>query len=60
MIESGGWRWIKAAPTFLPVFEPSEERRASLSHGGRGKTRSGLKSVLVGSEGRLSVTGRDH
>ena len=26
----------------LPVFDPSEKRRTSLSDGGRGKTRSGL------------------
>ena len=29
MMELGGWRWMKAAPTFLPVFEPSEEKRTS-------------------------------
>ena len=37
---------MKAAPTFLPAFDPSEKRRISLSDGGRGKTRSGLKPAL--------------
>lgn len=33
MMELGGWRWMKAAPTFLPVFEPSEKKRTSGSIG---------------------------
>ena len=37
MMESGGRRWMKAAPTFLPVFEPSEKGRTSLSDGGEVK-----------------------
>ena len=48
---------MKAAPIFLPAFDPSEKRRISLSDGGRGKTRSGLKPALVGSGGRLSGRG---
>ena len=48
---------MKAAPTVLPVFDSSEKRRASLSDGGRGKTRSGLNSALVGSDERLSGRG---
>ena len=58
MVGSGGWRWIKAAPTLLPLFDPSEKRRTSLSQGGRGKTKSGLKSALVGSGDELSGRGR--
>ena len=42
---------------FLPGFDPSEKRRASSSDGGRVKARLGLKSALVGSEGRLSGPG---
>ena len=55
-MELGGWRWMKAAPTVLPVFEPSGEKRTSgpMSDGERGKTRSGLKSALAGREGMLS------
>src|SRR6266705_2836396 len=48
---------MKAVPTLLPVFEPSEKRRTSLLDGGSGKTWSGLKSALVGREGRLSGRG---
>ena len=55
MMRPDGWRWTKAAPTLFPAFEPSEKRRISLTVGfGLGKTRSGLKFALVGSEGRLS------
>ena len=58
MVGSGGWRWIKAPPTLLPLFDPSEKRRTSLSQGGRGKTKLGLKSALVGSGDELSGRGR--
>ena len=64
MILSDWWRWTKAAPTLLPIFEPSENSRALLSDGpgemgktrsrGRGKIQSGLRSAFVGSEGRQS------
>ena len=36
MLESGGRMWTKAAPTFLPLFEPLEKRRISSAEGGRG------------------------
>ena len=42
VVGSGGQKCMKAAPTLLPAFDPSEKRRTSLSDGGRGKTRSGL------------------
>ena len=33
VVGSGGRKWMKAAPTFLPVLDPSEKRRTSLSDG---------------------------
>ena len=26
VVGSGGWKWIKVAPTLLPDFDPSEKR----------------------------------
>ena len=54
VVESGGRRWdfalgtgrrkwMKAAPTFLPVFDPTEKRRTSLSETGRGEDLIGVR-----------------
>lgn len=46
MIEPEGWRWTKAAPAFLPVIGPSEQRRALSSNGGRGRHASTSNGVV--------------
>lgn len=50
---------MKVAPTLLPAFEPSENRRASLPEegGDREKTLFGSNYSLVDRDGRLSRRG---
>ena len=58
VVGSGGRKWIKAAPTLLPVLDPSGKRSASLSDGGKGEDLVRAEACFVGSEGRVSGQGK--